>query len=321
MPVMNTVVAALVFFTFAGSAWADQRNLWQLLVSSREQAQTLSYSGILVSHSGGYSQSSRLFHQKAEGGEFELLEHLDGQSARWVRINQETQCVLPEKKQILSEKHTAATALLPNFSSEKALEDLNDVYTIKAMPLKRVAGREALVVQLQPKDKYRYEYRFYVDKQRHFLLRSETLSDRGVLLEQVGFSEISFDVGALPKVDLLGSESGWQVKSTELRPLSNAEIPYVLPSVLEGFRQINGVCRSKSKDRQLHQFVYSDGLSTVSVFVRKKDEIQNNSTSLLGYGAMMSKSEVQGGHLVTVLGEVPEKTLNLFLKSVQWKTQ
>lgn len=319
-PVMNVFKALLVFCASVGPAWSDDV-LWKTLASSREQAENLSYSGVLVSHVGPHSQTSRFLHQKAPNGEFELLEHLDGESARWVRVNQDIQSVLPEKKQIFSEKRSASLMPLPHFSSEKATVHLKEVYNIRAMPNKRVAGYEAAVVQLQPKDKYRYEYKFYIDKQRNFLLRSEILSHKGDLLEQVGFSEISFDVSLLPKTDLLITEPGWQVTKTESRVLKDDELPYTLPSALAGFKRLSDFCRSKNKDRQLYQVVFSDGLSTVSVFVKKQDEAKNNSKAVLGYGAMMSKSELQGGYLVTVLGEVPENTLNLFLKSMQWKTQ
>lgn len=320
-PVMNVFKALLVFCASVGPAWSDDDVLWKTLASSREQAENLSYSGVLVSHVGPRSQTSRFLHQKAPNGEFELLEHLDGESARWVRLNQDIQSVLPEKKQIFSEKRSASLMPLPHFSSEKATAHLKEVYSIRAMPDKRVAGYEAAVVQLQPKDKYRYEYKFYIDKQRNFLLRSEILSHKGDVLEQVGFSEISFDVSPLPKTDLLTAEPGWQVTKTESRVLQDDELPYTLPNTLAGFKRLSGFCRSKNKDRQLYQFVFSDGLSTVSVFVKKREEANNNSKSALGYGAMMSKSELQGGYLVTVLGEVPENTLNLFLKSMQWKSQ
>jgi sigma-E factor negative regulatory protein RseB len=320
-PIIHVLKAFLIFSACVGPAWSNDDNLWKTLASSREQAENLSYSGVLVSHVGAHSQSSRFYHQKASNGEFELLEHLDGEAARWLRLNQDTQSVLPSKKQIFSEKRSASLKPLSHFSSEKAIAYLKEVYSIRAMPDKRIAGYETLVVQLEPKDKYRYEYKFYIDKQHNFLLRSEILSQKGELLEQVGFSEISFDIGVLPNTNLFDAESGWQVTKTEARVLKNNELPYTLPNTLAGFRQLSGFCRSKSKDRQLYQFVFSDGMSTVSVFVKKQDEAKHHSRAVFGHGAMMSKSELQGGYLVTILGEVPETTLNLFLKSMQWKTQ
>ncbi|HEX4857017.1 MAG TPA: MucB/RseB C-terminal domain-containing protein, partial [Limnobacter sp.] len=62
-------------------------------------------------------------------------------------------------------------------------------------------------------------------------------------------------------------------------------------------------------------------LSTLSVFVQKIQPNQTLPQLPMSHGAVMSKSETQAGHQVTVLGEVPEKTLRLFLKSIRWKSQ
>ncbi|MFN7504747.1 MAG: MucB/RseB C-terminal domain-containing protein, partial [Limnobacter sp.] len=114
---------------------------------------------------------------------------------------------------------------------------------------------------------------------------------------------------------------GWRTSSTEVRTLADNELVYDLPDIAFGFKKANTVCRVKSKEDQIHQTVYSDGLSTLSVFVQKVQTSHSMPQVPMSHGAVMSKSETQGQHLVTVLGEVPEKTLGLFLKSVRWKSQ
>jgi sigma-E factor negative regulatory protein RseB len=228
---------------------------------------------------------------------------------------------LPDKKQIFLEKHPNAMMAFPYFGSTDSKAHLKEIYSIHEASMKRVAGRDVRVLHLMPKDQYRYQYRFYVDKQRQFLLRSEIVSDHGRVLEQVGFTDISFDVGPLPQPSLLPTEQGWQISRKELSSLKAADLPYQFSDALHGFKRVNQFCRSKDNDRKVHQFVFSDGLSTVSVFVKKSETEVDSQPLSLGYGAVMFKSMVQNGYVVTALGEVPERTLSLFLRSMQWKSR
>jgi sigma-E factor negative regulatory protein RseB len=167
----------------------------------------------------------------------------------------------------------------------------------------------------------RYEYRLYLDRENKLLLRSELYSRQGEVLENVGFKEISFEPTLIENPSLMKAGPGWRTSSTEVHTLDSDALPYDLPDLVFGFKKADTVCRVKSKDEQIHQTVYSDGLSTLSVFIQKHQPNHSMPQVPMSHGAVMSKSETQGGHMVTVLGEVPEKTLVLFLKSVRWKSQ
>ncbi|HEY1058736.1 MAG TPA: MucB/RseB C-terminal domain-containing protein [Limnobacter sp.] len=306
----------------AQSSRADNsRELWSLLDNSHEQAKALSYSGLLLTQSGDYTQASKLLHQSGQGGEFEVLERLDGPSAKWIRHNEDIQCVLPEKKLILSEKRQTSVAFPRLLSNPDGTSMLVKLYDIREMSAKRVAGRSVRVIQLTPKDDLRYGYRFYLDRLRNLLLRSELFSHKGEVLEHVGFTEISFDAEAAVKPEMPQAGPGWKVAATEIRVMREGELPYNLPDIFVGFKRSDTLCRIKGKESQIHQTLYTDGLSSVSVFIQKANDGHSMPQAPISHGAVMSRSEVQGQYLVTVLGEVPEKTLGLFLKSVRWKSQ
>ncbi|WP_370261273.1 MucB/RseB C-terminal domain-containing protein, partial [Limnobacter sp.] len=146
-------------------------------------------------------------------------------------------------------------------------------------------------------------------------------SPGGEVMEQVGFNEITFNAQPVPNPELVQAGPGWRMSSTEVRTLSPEEMPYELPDIAFGFKQTSALCRVKGADQQIHQTVFSDGLSTVSVFVQKAKDGQTMPQVPMSHGAVMSRSQMQGQHLVTVLGEVPSKTLDLFLQSVRWKSQ
>lgn len=314
-------VATGVFLaSVAFSAQAEQ-SLWNLVWASHDQAKSLSYSGLLITESGKHSQTSKLLHQATAGGEFEVLERLDGQPAKWIRHNDQIQCVIPDRKMILTERRHTSIAFPRVFAGADGSNSLEKFYTISELPGRRVAGRAVRVLKLVPKDDLRYEYRLYVDRENKLLMRSELYSPQGEILENVGFKEISFEPSLVENPALVKAGPGWRISSTEVRTLSSAELIYDLPDLAFGFKKADTVCRVKSKEDQIHQTVYSDGLSTLSVFVQKVQAGHSMPQVPMSHGAVMSKSETQGEHLVTVLGEVPEKTLGLFLKSIRWKSQ
>lgn len=310
----------LMLLAGTASAQADPA-LWKLVWSSHDQAKSLSYSGLLVTESGKYSQTSKLLHQATEKGEFEVLERLDGQPAKWIRHNDEIQCVIPDRKLILTERRHTTVAFPRVFASSDNGNSLGRLYHIAELPGKRVAGRSVRVLKLSPKDDLRYEYRLYLDRESKLLMRSEVYSPKGEVLENVGFKEISFEPTLLENPALLKAGPGWISSSTEVRVLEQEELSYDLPDLAFGFRKADTVCRIKGKEEQIHQTVYSDGLSTLSVFIQKHQAGQSMPQVPMSHGAVMSMSATQGKHMVTVLGEVPEKTLELFLKSVRWKSQ
>ncbi|WP_353738377.1 MucB/RseB C-terminal domain-containing protein [Limnobacter sp.] len=78
---------------------------------------------------------------------------------------------------------------------------------------------------------------------------------------------------------------------------------------------------ARGKGQSVDQTVYSDGLSTLSVFVQKAKAGQSMPNVPMAHGAVVSRSQTVGNYLVTALGEVPLVTLNQVLKSVQWKSQ
>lgn len=312
--------AGLLLAALSFAAQADS-SLWNLVWAGHDQAKTLNYSGLLITESGKHSQTSKLLHQATGGSEFEVLERLDGQPAKWIRHNDQIQCVIPDRKMILTERRHTAIAFPRVFAGADGANGLDKLYSISELPGRRVAGRAVRVLKLTPKDDMRYEYRLYMDRENNLLMRSELYSPKGEVLENVGFKEITFEPAVIENPALVTAGPGWRTSSTEVRKMEPGELIYDLPDLAFGFKKADTVCRVKSKDELIHQTVYSDGLSTLSVFIQKHHAGQSMPQVPMSHGAVMSKSETQGQHLVTVLGEVPEKTLGLFLKSVRWKSQ
>jgi sigma-E factor negative regulatory protein RseB len=66
------------------------------------------------------------------------------------------------------------------------------------------------------------------------------------------------------------------------------------------------------------QWVFSDGLASVSLFVETYNEQQHLEEKAAVIGATHSLTRRLGQHWVTVLGEVPHSTLLLFANSLEY---
>ncbi len=75
----------------------------------------------------------------------------------------------------------------------------------------------------------------------------------------------------------------------------------------------------ESSDDVTKHYIVSDGLSSLSVFVSPLTAGVSNPAVKINSGALNVFSQEKNGHLVTVVGEVPEATLKNIVKSLQKK--
>ena len=84
----------------------------------------------------------------------------------------------------------------------------------------RVAGFDADIVQLDPRDGLRFGYRIWSEKRTGLVVKTQTLDDAGRVLEQAAFSELQLDApvqaakldpAALPT----GSDRPWVSRSAD----------------------------------------------------------------------------------------------------------
>ncbi len=76
---------------------------------------------------------------------------------------------------------------------------------------------------------------------------------------------------------------------------------------------------AQSAESATKHYIVSDGLSSLSVFVSPLTAGVSNAAVKINSGALNVVSQEKDGHLVTVVGEVPETTLKNIVKSLQKK--
>lgn len=313
------VFVGVVLGVFGAQFTHASEPLWETLKHTHMQAQSMSYEGTLSTQSGTDLFNSRVKHVFENGNEYELIEQLDGQPTKWIRHNNDIQCILPDRKMIIDEKRHMAVSFPRLITPSNQEIDLSAYYEISELPQARVANRTARVLALRSRDEFRYGYRLFLDKEHGLLLKSQLLDHHDRVLEQVGFTDVNFEVSLDQKPEMLKAGPGWHSANVETHVVGDDHLGYKLPMKNRGFVKVQSLCKSKTADQEVHQTVFTDGLATVSVFVQAaKDDLRLPGAPLI-HGAVMSLSKLDNQHLVTVIGEVPQVTLESFLDVISWK--
>ncbi|MBP0596855.1 MucB/RseB C-terminal domain-containing protein [Herbaspirillum sp. LeCh32-8] len=306
----------------ASSAQAQLKKL-------QSAAQRLSYSGTFVYQQANQMRTSRITHVLAGKNELEKLEVLDGKPREYLRNNDDVACYIPEAKTVLIEKRVTRDVFPAILGASP--EDLANHYNVSMGPEERVAGRDCQAIVLEPRDKLRYGYRFWADKQTGLLLRAQTLDGRGEVVEQISFTQV--EIGPIDRARVRPSYAdthGWRVERAAMSQVDLSAWNVTPPS---GFRKIQEVRRlisdtppsgaapaqSKPSEREVSQIVFSDGLAAISVFIEPGS--QNRNEGAVQQGAMNIVGRRQGDYWLTVVGEVPAAAIRQVSNSIELKSK
>jgi sigma-E factor negative regulatory protein RseB len=312
-------VAALQLAS-SGALLARESDAAQLLNKAMQATSRLNYSGTFVYRHGSVSETSRITHFLDGGKEYEHLEVLDGSPREVVREGEEVTCYLPESRTVFIEKRAERgtfPAILPT-----SLGNLGEHYSIASGQPARVAGFETQSIILEPRDEYRYGHQFWIDKTSGLLLKA-TLSDgRHELLESFAFTELK--VGIAPdlariRVKLKTSED-WHVHHVAARDSGRVEEGnWVFKNMLPGFRRTAGMRRQvKLNSPESLHFVFSDGLSAISVFI-EPNAGNKSDKQVVNMGAINAYRRIVGAYQILVMGDVPAIAVQRLADGVELK--
>lgn len=310
---------------------AAERSITDWLMRLHEASRRRAYIGTLVVSSGGAMASSRIWHVCDGEKQIERVESLSGTPRSTFRRNDEVITFSPQSKVAVTEKRESL-GLFPHLlkSPDSAIDQF---YSARAQGSERVAGFEADVVQLAPKDKLRFGYRIWSEKKTGLVVKLQTLDLDGHVLEQVAFSELQLDVPvSMDKLtQMMRNTEGYKLEKPELVKTTAAAEGWQLKSPVPGFRPMSCYRRPAGTDAQssdpLVQWVFSDGLASVSLFIEPFDRRRHGAEGLMAMGAthtllrrMADKSSNKdGGWWLTVVGEVPGPTLQAFAQGLERK--
>lgn len=296
---------------------ANEAQDWLMRV--HRAAERLNYEGTFVYQRGTQLESMRIIHRVDKGVVKERLVSLSGPAREVIRTDDEVRCYLPDQKSIVIEHRRLDRAGFVAIVPER-LADLGENYVIELGRTARVAGRAAQQLIIGARDDYRYGYRLWADRETGLLLKADLTDEADKMLEQFLFTQINIG-GNIPDAALAPQTSNggmvWYRDSEA--PSSTSAISWRATRVPKGFKLSSAVMRRLPKgNRVVEQLVYSDSLAAVSIFVEKLGDsppssMMDGPTSV---GALHAFGKSVDGHHITIVGEVPAKTIAMFGNSL-----
>ncbi|WP_394182522.1 MucB/RseB C-terminal domain-containing protein [Marinomonas posidonica] len=309
-------VCLLCFAQWSFAAVATP-NAVELLRQMTQAFHQLNYDGVFVHSEASNMNGMRIRHIVTEGMEYESLVDLDGDKVEVVRIDDKITCVYPDD--LVINRHS------PFKAPFKGLKKVAEERLLKGYQLTvdqeshRIAGRQAIIVSLLPKDEYRYGHEFWLDKENYFLLKHDVFKANGELLERVQFTSVNFKPD-LKQDDFIPNKGKHTKKQTQVLPLRVKNL-WRFEWLPEGFRLVWPEARALNHGTSM--LLLSDGIATISVFV--EPSMSAKPLSIAGMGATMagvSSFKVKDQlYLLTMVGEVPgatiEKLMTVFMPRLE----
>ncbi len=312
---------------------ARLRSLNDWLVRMREASRNRSYIGTFVVSTGRTMSSAKIWHACEGGEQMERVETLTGAPRSIFRHSGQVVTFIPEHKVARVETRDSLGRFPEVFQS--AGSGIADFYEVRQEGVERVAGMDADLISLSPKDNLRFGFRLWAERKSGLVIKLQTLDTDGSVLEQAAFSELQLD--APVKIDklsqMMGNTEGWRVEKPQLlKTTANAE-GWILKTPVAGFTSmscykrpvaalgsasVSAPASSVAAEGTL-QWIFSDGLASVSIFVEPVDRHRNFREASVSVGATQMLSRQLDMHWVTVVGEVPMPTLRLFANGLERK--
>ncbi len=282
----------------------------------------LNYRGTLVHMRDGRVDTLRVIHRVDAEGVRERIYSIDGQPREVLRDGKHVRTLL-EGDQPLVVQGGIGARLLPSRPVSQSSSPVIG-YRMRMAGTERVAGMRARVVEIRPRDQFRYGHRFWLEENTGMLLRSALLDRNGRHLQKMTFVDIDLGVPIsdrelAPGLAVRGAAESRMDEQDVPEPSAAAELrratwkPARLP---DGFR-LASVGQGVNPDgRAFEHLLFSDGLASFSVYVEEAKRARS-SDRIEAIGPVHVYTGMVEKYLVTVVGEVPSATVALVAKELE----
>jgi sigma-E factor negative regulatory protein RseB len=305
-----TAAAVALVALAAPQAQAASQAAGEWLQRMTDALAELNYDGLFTHSAGQQSETMRIVHRIERGRSTERLVSLDGSGREIVRTPEEVHFYMPDRKVVLVEPRTDEGSLLRALPSPGP--KLESLYTLDLRKGTRLLGRSVRILDILPRDAYRYGYRLWLDEETAMPLRSEVVNGDGKAVEAMHFTRLEvrdrIDPAELePAVDATGYQWVRAGKRSEASTATGAWRPRRMPP---GFRLVAArVQLVPGLPMPVQHLVFSDGFASVSVFIEPGPAKGPTLSETTSVGSASAFSTEVGGHVVTAIGEVPAATV------------
>ena len=301
---------------------ADINDPWLMVDKAGQAAHQLNYKGVFVYQSGGTVSSLQIMHMNyGPSGEFARVVQLDGLPREMLRQGQDVVMYQPKSEKVMIDKRklqNSFPAVLPKIS-----DDIRANYQARLVGMERIGGRDTQQVTLEPRDRYRYRCKLWMDRDSGLLLKMAFLNDKDEIVEQVAFNQLLLmDSVAMdwfhPEVQL--GKSYVIAPEEKVTPAMAQDDGWAIGQLPPGFRKTEQVQRAvPGKSYPVNQLVFWDGLASVSLFIEPVMQGTVPRVGSFNQGATNVFVRVNSGHQIVVLGEVPAVTLTQISNAVSFR--
>ncbi|MEN9750532.1 MAG: hypothetical protein RIR23_586 [Pseudomonadota bacterium] len=290
---------------------------WLHLEKASQAARKLSYKGIFLYQNLQDVRSIEITHLNNGTEEFARIVTLDGKPREALSRGNNMVVFNSNKENVMIQKRQGQNlfpAILP-----PDIESVKAIYTLRFADQERIGGREAQIVYLEPKDEFRYFYKLWLDREFGLVLKMSILDHQQKLIEQASFNQIALFTGQdlnwfKPSVD---THKKYIMDDMPENKVSHEKY-CTIANLPAGYREVSHVTRTMGNSPQVvHQWVFSDGLSFVSLFVNPIPKGQKSRVGETQVGSSHVYARVMNGNQIMVVGEVPQATVQKISNSIQ----
>jgi sigma-E factor negative regulatory protein RseB len=311
---------------------APDIDAWLLRV--HEASKRRNYAGTFVVSANGEIASSRIWQVCDGQTQLQRIEKLTGESQITYRRNNEVVTFYPNRKVVQIESSDALGAY-PDLL-KTIPKTISEYYQFTRVGAQRIAGVDTNIAEIKAKDPYRFSYRVWTAKDSGLVVKMQTLDAQARVLEESVFSEL--DLNAPIQMDQLLKQmqqtdgfkkeyvtlvkttpeaQGWMIKE-------GAPLGFAATACYQRSNQGANKTKFWQKLFKTHgstmQWQFSDGLANVSLFIGHYDVKDGLTDSRHSAGATQILRKRLDRFWLTLVGDVPQVTLELFAQKLQRKS-
>jgi len=308
------LISISVSSSVLGDQPGDAREWLERMTTAMSQ---MSYQGTFVYVRGGVVETMRITHVTDETGVRERLYSTSGPHREVIRDRKGVRCVLQDSASVV-EDQVVASSYFPELPLSVIDSDISG-YRLTMGEEARIAGHTARRVTISPEDNFRYGYEFWLEEQTGLLMQWVLFDIGRRPLAKLMFTD--FAIGsAVDEGELESNASAEDFVEMETYSLQNTVAtrsnPRWQPAKLPPGFQLTANSYKSGADGIYEHMVYSDGLAAVSVYIEKQGIGATVKTGVSQVGTTNAYTRKQGDLQITVIGEVPPRTVREIAKEV-----
>ena len=318
--IINGILVVYLVFQSGVSHASDEATGWLMRIN--DAAANLSFAGNFVYVHDGEVEAMTVVRRVQNGIMQERLYALNGEAREVVRDKDRVWCYIPDKNVGVHDYRQVSESGFPKILPTD-IGELKKNYMFELGGQIRVADRMTQQVKVLPRDKYRYGYYLWADMESGLLLRSDLVGENGNSVEQYIFVNINIG-GEIADSELESVTSKDQLVWYGIdRPNLTAEVEEGQWHIVDppaGYRLTKHIRRMTPMEMEEEEhMVFTDGLSSVSIFVKKAKQGQSTVVGLSRMGAVHAYRNTIEDHWITVMGEVPAETVQHLANQISFR--